>query len=71
MRVWTCDVCACGCVMCVCMCRCGMCVCACHVGVCAMCVLYVHMRVRVCVCVFESLPIKGGGRELVRCTLSQ
>ena len=23
------------------------------------------------VCVFESLPVKAGGRELVHCTLSQ
>ena len=26
---------------------------------------------KVCVCVFENLPVKEGGRELFHCTLSQ
>ena len=30
-----------------------------------------HQQSLACVCVFESLPVKEGGREHVHCTLSQ
>ena len=32
---------------------------------------WIIVFVCVCVCVFESLPVKEGGRERVHCTLSQ
>ena len=54
-------------VFCVCVYVC-VCVHAC-VRVC-MC-MRTCMRACVCVHVFENLPVKEGGRELVRCTLSQ
>ena len=34
-------------------------------------IMCVYLCAYVCVCVFESLPVKEGDRECVHCTLSQ